>query len=64
MKTLGLGEQFEFIGPVGDNEKWKLYRDADLFVSVASIGNDPSWIDHGANLAYPNEWRYTVARDY
>ncbi len=32
VKTLGLGEQFSFVGPVGDKEKWELYGAADLFV--------------------------------
>ena len=32
VKTLGLSGQFDFVGPVGDKEKWKLYANADLFV--------------------------------
>jgi glycosyltransferase involved in cell wall biosynthesis len=32
VKTLGLSEQFDFVGPVGDKEKWELYAAADLFV--------------------------------
>ena len=32
VKALGLAEQFEFVGPVGDKEKWDLYGTADLFV--------------------------------
>ena len=32
VKTLGLDEQFQFIGPVGGKEKWDLYAAADLFV--------------------------------
>jgi glycosyltransferase involved in cell wall biosynthesis len=32
VKALGLSEQFDFVGPVGDKEKWELYASADLFV--------------------------------
>jgi hypothetical protein len=42
----------------------EVMRDADLFVGVASIGNDPTWIDAGADAAHPAAWRHTAARDY
>ncbi len=29
---LGVRDQLEFVGPVNDNEKWKLYRSAEVFV--------------------------------
>lgn len=32
VKALGLADQFDFVGPVGDREKWELYAAADLFV--------------------------------
>lgn len=32
VSTLGLEKEFEFVGPVGDEEKWSLFRDANLFV--------------------------------
>jgi len=39
-------------------------RDVDLFVGVASIGNDPTWIDGGGDAGHPGEWRHAEARDY
>jgi hypothetical protein len=39
-------------------------RDVDLFVGVASIGNDPTWQDGGADAEHPSQWRRTTARDY
>jgi len=32
-------------------------RDVDLFVSVASIGTDPEWVDRGERRAYDDYWR-------
>jgi glycosyltransferase involved in cell wall biosynthesis len=32
VKALTLSDQFDFVGPVGDKEKWDLYAAADLFV--------------------------------
>ena len=32
-------------------------RHGDLFTSVASIGNDPTWLDDGAQAGHPNSWR-------
>jgi hypothetical protein len=34
----------------------EVMRDVDLFVDVASIGNDPSWIDGGADAEHPTRW--------
>lgn len=31
-------------------------RDVDLFVGVASVGNDPSWMDSGGLPTYNNYW--------
>jgi hypothetical protein len=31
-------------------------RDADLFVGVASVGNDPNWLDSGAEGNRDNYW--------
>jgi hypothetical protein len=38
-------------------------RDVDLFVGVASIGNDPSWMDRGGDAAHPSQWQH-VANAY
>lgn len=35
----------------------EVLRDVDLFVGVASVGNDPAWIDSGELPAYRNYWR-------
>jgi hypothetical protein len=35
----------------------EVMRDVDLFIGVASIGNDPSWIDGGADAMHPSHWR-------
>ena len=32
-------------------------RDVDLFVGVASVGNDPSWQDNGGIPAYRDYWQ-------
>jgi hypothetical protein len=42
----------------------EVMRDVDLFVGVASIGNDPTWADGGPDAAHPSQWRRTVAQDY
>lgn len=34
----------------------EVMRDVDLFVGVASVGNDPSWSDNGGLPAYRNYW--------
>ena len=42
----------------------EVMRDVDLFVGVASIGNDPGWSDGGADAEHPSQWRGTTARAY
>ena len=34
----------------------EVMRDADLFVGVASVGNDPQWRDNGGLAQYRNYW--------
>jgi hypothetical protein len=34
----------------------EIMRDVDLFVGVASIGNDPNWLDQGAGVRYRDYW--------
>lgn len=34
----------------------EMMRDADLFVGVAGIGNDPTWSDHGENAYAAGYW--------
>ena len=40
----------------------ELMRDVDLLVGVASIGNDPTWVDGGADAEHPSQWRRTAAQ--
>lgn len=35
----------------------EIMRDVDLFVGVASIGNDPTWADGGAEGAFSDYWQ-------
>lgn len=35
----------------------EIMRDVDLFVGVASIGNDPTWADGGAEGAFTDYWQ-------
>ncbi|MDG3002213.1 DUF4132 domain-containing protein [Paludisphaera mucosa] len=35
----------------------EILRDVDLFVGVASVGNDPSWSDGGPDGRYANYWQ-------
>jgi len=35
----------------------EVMRDVDLFVGVASVGNDPTWGDRGPETRYINYWR-------
>ncbi len=35
----------------------EIMRDVDLFVGVASVGNDPNWQDSGGLPAYGNYWQ-------
>lgn len=41
----------------------EIMREVDLCVAVASIGNDPTWVDGGRDAAAPNDWR-RQANDY
>jgi hypothetical protein len=34
----------------------EIFRDVDLFVGVASVGNDPTWIDSGGEVRYRDYW--------
>jgi hypothetical protein len=34
----------------------EVMRDVDLFIGVASIGNDPFWIDRGVEAEHPTQW--------
>src|SRR5688500_3139761 len=34
----------------------EILRDVDLFVGVASVGNDPTWGDRGPETRYHNYW--------
>jgi len=34
----------------------EIMRDADMFVGVASVGNDPTWMDGGGEARYQDYW--------
>ncbi|MGE5251341.1 MAG: DUF4132 domain-containing protein, partial [Bacteroidota bacterium] len=34
----------------------EIMRDVDMFVGVASVGNDPAWLDGGADVRYRDYW--------
>lgn len=34
----------------------EIMRDVDMFVGVASVGNDPNWLDSGAQVRYRDYW--------
>lgn len=34
----------------------EIMRDVDMFVGVASVGNDPNWLDGGAGVRYRDYW--------
>jgi hypothetical protein len=34
----------------------EIMRDVDMFVGVASVGNDPNWLDGGAGVHYRDYW--------
>jgi hypothetical protein len=36
----------------------EIMRDVDLFVGVASVGNDPNWADGGPNGRYQDYWQH------
>jgi hypothetical protein len=42
----------------------EIMRHCDLFTSVASVANDPNWIDGGTDAEHPNRWRQAVAAGY
>ena len=42
----------------------EVMRHCDLFTSVASVANDPNWIDAGADAQHPDQWRRDVADVY
>jgi hypothetical protein len=64
------GGQHLVLGPyvdfteIGDVVFSEVMRDIDLFVGVASIGHDPTWLDAGADASHPNQWRHDVATEY
>jgi hypothetical protein len=35
----------------------EVLRDVDLFVGVASVGNDPAWLDGGRQMGHQDYWR-------
>lgn len=35
----------------------EIMRHGDLFTSIASIGNDPTWLDDGREAEHPNDWQ-------
>ena len=35
----------------------EVMRDVDLFAGVASVGNDPTWVDCGGAVGYPDYWQ-------
>jgi hypothetical protein len=34
----------------------EIMRDVDMFVGVASVGNDPTWMDGGGGARYQDYW--------
>jgi hypothetical protein len=34
----------------------EIMRDVDMFVGVASVGNDPNWLDGGGTVRYRDYW--------
>ena len=36
----------------------EIMRDVDMFVGVASVGNDPNWLDGGAEVRYHDYWHH------
>jgi hypothetical protein len=64
--TYVLTDQVRFVDPLGRPIDLELIpprvfseamRDVDLFVGVASVGNDPAWQDQGERLGYGAYWR-------
>jgi hypothetical protein len=56
-RWLGIGNAeplpLEIIPPLVFSE---IMRDVDMFVGVASIGNDPTWMDGGGEARYQDYW--------
>jgi len=42
----------------------EVMRHCDLFVGVASVANDPNWVDAGRAAEHPSQWRRTIGADY
>jgi Domain of unknown function (DUF4132) len=42
----------------------EVMRHCDLFVGVASVANDPNWVDGGRDAQHPNQWHRTIGADY
>lgn len=42
----------------------EVMRHCDLFVGVASVANDPNWVDSGRDAEHPNQWHRTIGADY
>ncbi len=42
----------------------EVMRHCDLFVGVASVANDPNWVDSGRDADHPNQWHRTIGADY
>lgn len=36
----------------------EIMRDVDMFVGVASVGNDPNWLDSGPEVRYRDYWHH------
>ena len=34
----------------------EIFRDVDMFVGVASVGNDPTWLDRGGEVRFRDYW--------
>lgn len=63
--TLIVTDQVRFIGPNSDVMTLadvpplvfsEMMRDVDLFVAVASVGNDPNWVDGGPQARFQGYW--------
>lgn len=56
-RWLGMGNAeplpLEEIPPLVFSE---IMRDVDMFVGVASVGNDPNWLDSGSEVRYRDYW--------
>jgi hypothetical protein len=59
-------DQVRFSGPDGQPRPLSevpsliftvMMRDVDLFVGVASVGNDPNWRDSGGTVGFGDYWQ-------